>query len=370
VAHGRRERREAKDDLTVEQTLEWADAHHARTRQWPTKRSGAVRDAPGETWVAIDAALRGGFRGLPKGLSLSTFLVAHERRAGKDDLTVEQILVWAKTHHARTSEWPAQRSGVVHDAEGEAWTAINEALRSGFRGLPKGSSLSKLLVAHGLREAKDDLTVEQILKGAEAHHAGTGKWPTTSSGVVDDAPGETWVAIDAALRGGVRGLPKGSSLSKLLVAHGRREAKDDLTVEQILKWADAHHARTGDWPTETSGVVHDAPGENWRAINAALRRGSRGLPKGASLLQFLMAHGRREAKDGLTVEQILKWANAHYARKDKWPTQRSGVVHDAPGENWRAINAALRRGSRGLPKGSSLLQFLVAHGRFKTSESF
>ena len=109
-------------------------------------------------------------------------------------------------------------------------------LSRGNRGLPGGSSLSELLVEHGLKEAKpDDFTVKQILASADAHHERTGKWPTQASGVVHDAPGETWKNIDKALRAGLRGLPGGSSLSKLLVAHGRKEAKDDLTVKQILE---------------------------------------------------------------------------------------------------------------------------------------
>ena len=295
---------------------------------------------------------------------------ARWRRGGKNDFTVEQILKCADAHHDRTGKWPTAHSGAVDDVPGEAWLAINNALRVGSRGLPKGSSLHQLLVAHGRREAKDDLTVEQILASADAHHKRTGKWPTQTSGVVDDAPGETWKAINSALRVGSRGLPKGSSLHQLLVAHGRREAKDDLTVEQILARADAHHARTRKWPTETSGVVHDAPGETWTtwaAINRALGVGGRGLPGGSSLYKVLVAHGRREAKDDLTVEQILAWADAHHARTRKWPTSNqvfgSGAVDDAPGETWKNINAALRVGTRGLPKGSSLHQLLVAHGR-------
>jgi hypothetical protein len=54
-------------------------------------------------------------------------------------------------------------------------------------------------------------------------------------------------------------------------------------------------------------------------------------------------------KPPLTVEQILAWADAHYARAGKWPTFASGPVLEAPGETWAAIASALHRGNRGLP---------------------
>jgi hypothetical protein len=65
-----------------------------------------------------------------------------------------------------------------------------------------------------------------------------------------------------------------------------------LTVEQILAWADLHHARTGRWPNQHSGAVAGAPGENWSAINQALWQGNRGLPGGDSLTRLLGRHRR------------------------------------------------------------------------------
>jgi hypothetical protein len=64
-------------------------------------------------------------------------------------------------------------------------------------------------------------------------------------------------------------------------------------VKQILEWADAHFARTGKWPTAASGPVAGAPGETWKAIDAALRRGFRGLPAGSSLAWLLAENGRQ-----------------------------------------------------------------------------
>ena len=49
-------------------------------------------------------------------------------------------------------------------------------------------------------------------------------------------------------------------------------AKPLLTIEQILAWADAHQATTGDWPNQKSGQV-EATDEMWSRIDAALRAG-------------------------------------------------------------------------------------------------
>src|SRR5262249_38567069 len=37
--------------LTTQQILAWADAHHQCTGDWPTRDSGTVVEAPGETWA-------------------------------------------------------------------------------------------------------------------------------------------------------------------------------------------------------------------------------------------------------------------------------------------------------------------------------
>jgi hypothetical protein len=60
-----------------------------------------------------------------------------------------------------------------------------------------------------------------------------------------------------------------------------------LTREQILSWAQAHHRRTGRWPTRADGPVEEAPGETWHAANLALWFGLRGLPGGSSLALLL-----------------------------------------------------------------------------------
>src|ERR1700722_7091481 len=68
------EQRGALPDLTESQILDWADAYRKRTGRWPTCRSGAISTSSGETWQAVQEALRVGMRGLGGGSSLARLL--------------------------------------------------------------------------------------------------------------------------------------------------------------------------------------------------------------------------------------------------------------------------------------------------------
>jgi hypothetical protein len=144
--------------------------------------------------------------------------------------------------------------------------------------------------------AKPKLTIAKVLRWADAHRRRTGRWPSNRSGPIPEAPGDTWSAVASALADGLRGLPAGQTLPLLLTERrGRRTrvAQPPLTEAQVLAWADAYHEQTGRWPTAASGPVRGAPGETWRDIGLALRRGRRGLPGGDSLPRLLVRHGRK-----------------------------------------------------------------------------
>lgn len=138
--------------------------------------------------------------------------------------------------------------------------------------------------------------------------------------------------------------------------------KPILHLEQILAWADEHHALTGFWPTAKSGRVRTSLEEYWRAIDDALRKGARGLRAGYSLARLLARRRgvrNRKALARLTITQILRWTDAYYARHGNWPTAESGVIEGAPGETWSLINSALERGWRGLPYRTTLAKLLA-----------
>jgi hypothetical protein len=197
--------------LTVAQILAYADAHRARTGEWPGAFSGVVRDNPNEKWRNLDNALRCGLRGLEGGSSSAQLLVAERGVRNIQDLpplTEQQILTWAEAHRTRTGAWPTEHSSPIDGAPGEVWVNVNQALRDGKRGLPGRDSLARLLArGRGVRNPASlpRLTMRQILAWADAHRARTGRWPSAESGVILDATEETWMAIHVAGRARVEG---------------------------------------------------------------------------------------------------------------------------------------------------------------------
>jgi hypothetical protein len=333
-----------------------------------------VLDAPGELWANLDRSLRKGQRGLPGGTTLSRLL--DEKRGGvdrkvKSPLTIGDILDWADAHLASTGKWPSARSGAVLAVPGETWGNLNSRLEKGQRGLPGGLSLSGLLAEYrggGDHPDRQPLHLAEILDWADAYHAATGLWPTIQSGAVSAATFPvTWVQVDYALRYGARGLPGDSSLSRLWAEHrGYKKYRrtTDLTVEQILAWADAYHAAHGRWPGIRAGAVEAAPGVTWKGIAHALREGYRGMPGGTTLGTFLAEHrGHRNRAElsQLTIEKILAWADAHHAVHGDWPSCNGGPIDAAPDETWKGIAMALRLGHRGLRGGTSLARLLDDH---------
>jgi hypothetical protein len=68
--------------LTVAKILAWADDHYARSGEWPSRGSGRIGGAPGETWSGVQHALLHGLRGFLGGDTLSR-LLRREGRMGK-----------------------------------------------------------------------------------------------------------------------------------------------------------------------------------------------------------------------------------------------------------------------------------------------
>jgi hypothetical protein len=140
---------------------------------------------------------------------------------------------------------------------------------------------------------------------------------------------------------------------------GKRET---LTIAQILKWADLHQLRTGEWPTSRTGPILDQPDRTWESVQTALIKGTCGLPGGSSLHQLLVA--KRRAKDprltvpDLTLPQVLKWVDSHWARTGRWPHRDDGSVADCPQISWGTIDRRMRRGELLLPRGTTLATWL------------
>jgi len=357
--------------LTIPQILEWADEHQQRTGEWPTRNSGPVKATKGEKWSAVNTVLIQGNRGLPGGSSLAKLLAEYRgvrNIMGLPPLTIQQILEWIDEYKKMAGEWPHVKSGPVQGAKGETWLGLNTSLDKGNRGLPDGSSLSKLLAEHrGVRNIKGlpTLIIKKILEWVDDHKKRTGEWPNQKSGPVHAAKGETWTGVDSALWKGIRGLPGGNTLAQLLSEYrGVRNIHGlpTLTVKQILEWADDYYKRTGKWPTENSGPVQGANGATWKGVEVALYQGRRGLPGGSSIAKLLSEHRgvrNKQAQQAHTIKKILEWIDEHQKRTGDWPTRNSGPVQAAKGETWSGVDVALNQGRRGLPGGSSLAKLLA-----------
>jgi hypothetical protein len=400
---GAARRNSGQTPLSVEQILAWADAHHIEfgvwPPAWPGTDQGQVVRATGEPWAAIDRALVLGLRGLPGHSSLAELLAEHrgaslrtlrwrahaaQRRVRDSELTpaaapppdcfvrapglvagvtIDVILAWADVYHAATGRWPGKRSGPVEAAPLDvSWRYVDQWLRVGQYGLPGGTTLRQLLTRR--RIYRKGLTVEAILAWADSYHAFHGCWPKASSIPNSAAPGESWRAINKALQVGRRGLPGGSSLKLLLAEHRSPEARlraRGLGLEQILAWADAHHAATGRWPKKNSGTVAQARAETWMTIDNVLRHecsGKAGNGSLARLLSHFRGARKRKARPPLSLDQIRVWAIQFRAETGNWPSRKSGPVAGISNETWGRIDAALSRGTLGLPGGTTLRRFL------------
>jgi hypothetical protein len=301
----RMKRRGRRQLLTISQVLQWADDYHKRMNKWPNLHSGRIRESLDDTWRRVDSALRLGLRGLAGGTSLARLLA--ERRGARNQtniprLTVKKILGWADSYYQKKGVWPKEISGTIPDAPEDTWLAVDRALRVGVRGLKGNSSLAQLLFEHrGVRniQALRRLNTRQILAWADAYQRRTGTWPTSKSGPIKGAPGETWSGVNAALRSGRRGFPGGYSLPRLLARARRvRNPKDPppLTAEKILRWAKDYLRRKRVWPTRKSGPIVQATGETWAMIDRALRLGNRGLPGNSSLYKLISGFRKKAGR--------------------------------------------------------------------------
>jgi hypothetical protein len=126
------------------------------------------------------------------------------------------------------------------------------------------------------RVSESELHAEEILGWADAHFVRTGKWPTFRSGVIPEATEESWMAVEAALSFGLRGLTGGSTLPQFLTERRARynpKGSYRITENDILRWADTWNQRTGQWPRPVSEVIPDTPGYTWTCVDRALREG-------------------------------------------------------------------------------------------------
>ena len=140
----------------------------------------------------------------------------------------------------------------------------------------------------------------------------------------------------------------------------KRGDPPDLSVDEVLAWADAHFEQSGVWPDWQSGPIDQAPGETWFTVAAVLALGRRGLPGGQSLRDFLdeQRGGTSHTVPEFSERQILVWVLAWQTRVGRRPRKNSGEIPHSGGLTWSVVNDALKNGRGILAGGSSLAQFL------------
>jgi hypothetical protein len=141
--------------------------------------------------------------------------------SGAFQLSIRQIQEWGRSYRLIHGQWPRRDSGPVHGQTDLYWSLVDRCLRYGGCGLRGGTSLSLLMrktsggeLHHG--PPKRSLTVRQILEWADQHHMRTGKWPTTTSGRVAEAPDIKWSTVHQRLKRGDVEPSRPTTLVRLL----------------------------------------------------------------------------------------------------------------------------------------------------------
>lgn len=281
--------------------------------------------------------------------------------------------------------WATRTKAQLQAEHGVQRVVMNPGWEDDVRIILQGAAPGgKIAVKEDRRKAfplTEDFIADLMWRFFEIH----GEFPGRNSGNLAELglPGETWSALDSALIGRkqedgtikrVRGLAGGSSLQKLAVNKGWRLA-DPLTEDIIVRLMARYYRIHKKFPGEDSGSLAELglPGENWSALNIALRQGCRGLTGGSSSRQLAIKKGWRLA-DPLSEEIIddLMW-RYYEIHHGEFPSQYSGSLAELglPGETWMGFTRALAgnrqpdetmKGQRGLSGGSSLRQIAIKKG--------
>ena len=172
-----------------------------------------------------------------------------------------------------------------------------------------------------------------------------------------------YATLDNNLRRGNRGLPGGSSVAaeveEVRISLGLApKARESLSVERVREAIAGHQATHGKYPTADSGL-DEGLGCTYGTLNNMLKLGQRGLPGGSSLSREVAAVRAAAGEpvaartSPLTVERVRRLIRVYHAKHGRIPNQASGPV-ETLGITFQGLDHALRKGTRGLPGGSSL----------------
>ncbi len=367
-----------KIPLNEKTILEWIDKFYAKHNKWPTQNSGKIDDVENETWMGVSQSLLNGYRGIKNKISFANFLKKHrgvKNLANLDDISIENIVFWAKDHYSKTGKYPRNNSGVILINTNESWAGIDDALREGRRGLPK-TSLVKLLEQEGLDFAKSkigrkDLSDEIVKRYISDYFNKNSKYPlATSNEIIPNSNNTKWSDIAQALSKGLRGLKPGRTFAIFLKDNFGYINPDDnynreiITEDMILSKADEYFEQKGKWPKTDSGNIAGFD-ITWRTINERLKSGNLGLRASGGLASLLFEKrsvnfaGKHKSKKNFTDEYVLQLCDAFYEKNNRYPNSKDrDKLVDGEKFNWRVIVSAYSKGRRGLKKGMSIAKLL------------
>jgi hypothetical protein len=305
----------------------------------PTQYSGLIEHGPlangVRTWQNLDSNLRYGQYSLledPKWHELNTEMQKQgktpslaqllQRNGYNEQLTIDLIVRTIDAFRDNNNgQNPTAESGLIEHgplANGtRTWMIINNNIRAGAYGLSddpewqqfnhlvqKSATMPSLPLFLQFKGYNEQLTVDLVMKTVNAFRANNnGRNPSNKSGVIEDGPlangARTWLAIDQALKTGIRGLSKDPEWQKLK-EHAEKQKQPcslflllqvkgyaqpltkNITIKKIMLSIDAFRAKNnGASPSQYSGIIEEAPLANgsrtWMVMNTALRVGGSGL---------------------------------------------------------------------------------------------
>ncbi len=152
-----------KDFQTITNVISDIGSNDQQLIDWFESVSKGKKTKNGKVKFVVPKGIKVDFQKITESLQIKIY--DRLKRLTKKDLKEEQIIEWAKAFHKKHRKWPSMLSGEVEGAD-EVWGNLQSSLYMGGRGLPGGSSINKLLISHGLKDEKADLTEEQIVEWA------------------------------------------------------------------------------------------------------------------------------------------------------------------------------------------------------------
>ena len=388
--------------LTEEVICKWISQFNHKYGSYPTTKHGIIEfsddEYKGETWERIDVSLQEGNRGLPGKSSLGKLI---EEKFGiriyrksllpsyckSTLLTLDIIRFWIQSYINKYGTKPTEKRGIIEFADEEhigiTWQTVAFAMSRGTRGLQERISLAQFIAKEfGIANHRslEPFTTVIIKDWVSKFIKKYGRKPTANDGIIEFTKSGydniTWATLDSAFNKGSRGLIGQSSLAEFIKENfgiKNHNYPPPISLYYLDVWIKKYMNLHGRKPIVQSGIVEFVDGQykgiTWAAINSALQKGRRGLPGGISLPQYIEA--RFEIKRSgnpppLTESVILDWARQYIAKYKKNPTVQTGIIEftedEYKDETWRAVDAALRRGSRTLAGKSSLANLI--HDKF------